>query len=209
MALQKLAEEDPTFQVRTEENTGQTLIAGMGELHLEVLIDRMLREFKVHANVGQPQVAYRETITKPSRARGRFVRQSGGRGQFGDVELEIEPLEKGSGFQFEEKIVGGAVPREYFRAIEQGVQEALLAGVVGGFPIVDLKATLVDGSYHEVDSSEMAFTIAGSMALKDAVKKGSPVLLEPMMKVEGEYPGRISGRCDRQLVFQAGRNFRH
>jgi len=202
LALQKLAEEDPTFQVRTEESTGQTLIAGMGELHLEVLVDRMLREFKVQANVGQPQVAYRETITKPSRARGRFVRQSGGRGQFGDVVLEVEPLEKGSGFQFETKIVGGAVPREYFRAVEQGVEEALLAGSVGGYPIVDLKATLVDGSYHEVDSSEMAFTIAGSMALKEAVRNGAPVLLEPMMKVEvtspedylGDVIGSLSSR---------------
>jgi elongation factor G len=208
LALQKLAEEDPTFQVRTEENTGQTLIAGMGELHLEVLIDRMLREFKVQASVGQPQVAYRETITIPSRARGRFVRQTGGRGQYGDVELEIEPLEKGSGFQFEEKIVGGVVPREYFKAIEQGIQEAMLAGVVGGFPIVDLKASLVDGSYHEVDSSEMAFTIAASMALKDAVKRGRPVLLEPMMKIEvntpEEYLGDVIGSLSARRAAIAG-----
>lgn len=197
LALQKLAEEDPTFQVRTEENTGQTLIAGMGELHLEVLVDRMLREFKVQANVGQPQVAYRETITKDTRARGRFVRQTGGRGQYGDVELEIEPLEKGAGLQFEIKIVGGVVPREFFRAIQEGVEEAMLSGPMGGYPIVDLKATLVDGSYHEVDSSEIAFKIAASMALKDAVKKAGPVLLEPMMKVEvitpEEYLGDVIG----------------
>lgn len=197
LALQKLAEEDPTFQVRTEENTGQTLIAGMGELHLEVLVDRMLREFKVQANVGQPQVAYRETITKDARVRGRFVRQTGGRGQYGDVELEIEPLEKGAGFQFEIKIVGGVIPREFFRAIQEGVEEAMLSGPMGGYPIVDLKATLIDGSYHEVDSSEMAFKIASSMALKDAVKKAGPVLLEPMMNIEvitpEEYLGDVIG----------------
>ncbi len=197
LALQKLAEEDPTFQVRIEENTGQTLIAGMGELHLEVLVDRMLREFKVQANVGQPQVAYRETITKDASVRGRFVRQTGGRGQYGDVELEIEPLEKGAGFQFEIKIVGGVIPREFFRAIQEGVEEAMLSGPMGGYPIVDLKATLVDGSYHEVDSSEMAFKIASSMALKDAVKKAGPVLLEPMMKIEvitpEEYLGDVIG----------------
>ncbi len=197
LALQKLAEEDPTFQVRTDEQTGQTLIAGMGELHLEVLIDRMLREFKVKANVGQPQVAYRETITKPSKARGKFVRQSGGRGQYGDVVLEIEPAEKGSGFEFETKIVGGSVPKEYFNAIRAGVEEAMSAGVVAGYPLVDIKATLVDGSYHEVDSSEMAFKIAGSMAVKEAVKRASPILLEPMMRVEvnspEEYVGDVIG----------------
>jgi elongation factor G len=197
LALQKLAEEDPTFQVRTEENTGQTLIAGMGELHLEVLVDRMLREFKVQANVGKPQVAYRETITQASRARGRFVRQSGGRGQFGDVEIELEPKEKGTGFEFESKIVGGVIPKEYIPAVRQGIEEALISGVVGGYPLVDVKASLVDGSYHEVDSSEMAFKIAGSMALKEAVKKARPVLLEPMMKVEvtspEEYIGEVIG----------------
>ncbi len=197
VALQKLAEEDPTFQVRTDEQTGQTLIAGMGELHLEVLIDRMLREFKVKANVGQPQVAYRETITKPAKARGRFVRQTGGRGQYGDVELEVEPTEKGSGFEFEVKIFGGAVPREYFNAVQSGVEEALAAGVIAGYPLVDIKATLVDGSYHEVDSSEMAFKIAGSIALKEAVKRASPILLEPMMRVEvnspEEYVGDVIG----------------
>ncbi len=197
LSLQKLAEEDPTFQVRTEENTGQTLIAGMGELHLEVLIDRMLREFKVRANVGKPQVAYRETITRAAQARGRFVRQSGGRGQYGDVVIDVEPLDKGQGFEFESKIVGGAVPKEYVPAVRQGIEEALTAGVIAGFPLVDLKAMLVDGSYHEVDSSEMAFKIAGSMAIKGAVKKAAPVLLEPMMKVEvnspEEYVGDVIG----------------
>lgn len=197
ISLQKLAEEDPTFQVRTDEQTGQTLIAGMGELHLEVLIDRMLREFKVKANVGQPQVAYRETITRPSTARGRFVRQSGGRGQFGDVVIEIEPSEKGKGYEFESKIVGGSVPREYWNAVNAGIKEALTAGVVAGYPLVDVNVRLVDGSYHEVDSSEMAFKIAGSMALKEAVKKAAPVLLEPMMRVEvnspEEYVGDVIG----------------
>jgi len=197
IALQKLAEEDPTFQVRTDDGTGQTLIAGMGELHIEVLIDRMLREFKVHANIGQPQVAYRETITKPASARGRFVRQTGGRGQFGDVVLDIEPLKAGSGFEYESKIVGGAVPREYHRAVGQGVEEAMMSGILAGYPLVDIKATLVDGSYHEVDSSEMAFKIAGSMALKEAIRKARPVILEPMMKVEitspQEYIGDVIG----------------
>lgn len=197
ISLQKLAEEDPTFQVRTDEQTGQTLIAGMGELHLEVLIDRMLREFKVKANVGQPQVAYRETITKATTARGRFVRQSGGRGQFGDVLIEVEPLEKGKGFEFENRIVGGAVPKEYIRPVQQGIEEAMTGGVIAGFPLVDLKVALVDGSYHEVDSSEMAFKIAGSMAIKEAVRKASPVLLEPMMRVEvnspEEYVGDVIG----------------
>ncbi len=204
VALQKLAEEDPTFQVRTDEQTGQTLIAGMGELHLEVLIDRMLREFKVKANVGQPQVAYRETITKPAKARGKFVRQTGGRGQYGDVELEIEPTEKGAGFEFEVKIFGGSVPREYFNAVQSGVEEALAAGVIAGYPLVDIKATLVDGSYHEVDSSEMAFKIAGSMALKEAVKRASPILLEPMMRVEVNSPEEYVGDVISSLSSRRG-----
>jgi elongation factor G len=169
----------------------------MGELHIEVLIDRMLREFKVHANIGQPQVAYRETITKPASARGRFVRQTGGRGQFGDVVLDIEPLESGTGFEYETKIVGGAVPKEYHRAVGQVVEEAMMSGTLAGYPLVDIKATLVDGSYHEVDSSEMAFKIAGSMALKEAISKAKPVILEPMMKVEvtspQEYIGDVIG----------------
>ncbi len=193
IALQKLAEEDPTFQVRTDENTGQTQISGMGELHLEVLIDRLRREFKIEANVGKPQVAYRETITRPSKAQGRFVRQSGGRGQFGDVHLEVEPLEKGKGFEFENKIIGGAIPKEYIPAVEAGIREALSTGVVAGYPVVDVKAILVDGSYHEVDSSEMAFKIAGSMGFKEALQKGAPVLLEPVMKVEVTAPEEFTG----------------
>jgi elongation factor G len=193
IALQKLAEEDPTFQVRTDENTGQTQISGMGELHLEVLVERMKREFKVEANVGRPQVAYRETITRPAKAQGRFVRQSGGRGQYGDVHLELEPLEAGQGFEFENKIVGGAVPREYIPAVEQGVREALSTGVVAGYPVVDVKVRLVDGSYHEVDSSEMAFKIAASMGFKEAMQRGAPVLLEPVMKVEVTAPEEFTG----------------
>ena len=192
-ALQKLVEEDPTFQVRVDENTGQTHISGMGELHLEVLVDRMRREFKVEANVGRPQVAYRETITRPAKARGRFVRQTGGRGQYGDVMLEIEPLEKGKGFEFESKIVGGAIPKEYIPAVEEGVKEALSTGVLAGYPVVDVKVMLVDGSYHEVDSSELAFKIAGSMGFKEAVQKGAPVLLEPVMKVEVVTPDGFTG----------------
>lgn len=193
IALQKLAEEDPTFQVKTDESTGQTQVSGMGELHLEVLVDRMKREFKVEANVGRPQVAYRETISQPAKAQGRFVRQSGGRGQFGDVHLEVEPLEKGKGFEFESKIFGGSIPREYIPAVEAGVKEALSTGVVAGYPVVDVKVTLVDGSYHEVDSSEMAFKIAGSIGFKDAMQKGRPVLLEPVMKVEVTSPEDFMG----------------
>lgn len=193
VALQKLSEEDPTFQVRTDDNTGQTQISGMGELHLEVLVERMRREFKVEANVGRPQVAYRETITRHAKAQGRFVRQSGGRGQFGDVHLEVEPLEKGKGFEFESKIIGGAIPKEYIPAVEQGIREALSTGVVAGYPVVDIKAILVDGSYHEVDSSEMAFKIAGSMGFKEAMQKGAPVLLEPIMKVEVTTPEEFTG----------------
>jgi elongation factor G len=193
LALQKLAEEDPTFQVRTDENTGQTQISGMGELHLEVLVERLKREFRVEANVGRPQVAYRETITRPAKAQGRFVRQSGGRGQFGDVHLEVEPLEKGEGFEFESKIVGGAIPKEYIPAVESGIREALSSGVVAGYPVVDVKVTLVDGSYHEVDSSEMAFKIAGSIGFKEALQKGAPVLLEPVMKVEVTAPEEFTG----------------
>ncbi len=201
-ALRRLSEEDPTFRVRTDEETGQTIISGMGELHLDVLVDRMVREFKVWANVGRPQVAYRETITRPVRAEGRFVRQTGGRGQYGHCWLELEPMEKGKGFEFEDGIRGGAIPKEYIGAVEKGVRESLDSGVVGGYPVVDIKATLVDGSYHEVDSSEMAFKIAGSMALKAGMQKGSPVLLEPIMKVEvvvsenymGDVIGDLSAR---------------
>lgn len=184
IALARLAEEDPTFQMYTDPDSGQTIIKGMGELHLEVIIDRMLREFRVGANVGKPQVAYKSTITKPVRVEGRFVRQTGGRGQYGHVWLELEPLERGGGFQFEDRIVGGTIPREYIPAVEAGVKEAMETGGDLGNPIVDMKVTLVDGSYHEVDSSEMAFKIAGSMALKEGFKRGRPVILEPYMKVE-------------------------
>ncbi|MCV0404088.1 MAG: elongation factor G [Chloroflexi bacterium] len=194
VALQRLAEEDPTFRVHTDEESSQTRIAGMGELHLEVLVDRMLREFKVQANVGRPQVSYREAIRRPVvKAEGRFVRQTGGKGQYGHAVLQIEPLERGSGFEWESKIVGGAVPREYWRAIEEGVKEALAGGVVAGFPVIDLKATLVDGSFHEVDSSEMAFKIAGSMAIKDGIGKADPAILEPVMKVEVTTPEEFMG----------------
>ncbi len=192
-ALRRLAEEDPTFRVRTDEETGQTIIAGMGELHLDVLVDRMIREFKVWANVGRPQVAYRETITRPVRSEGRFVRQTGGRGQYGHVWLELEPLEKGKGFEFVNDIVGGSVPREYIPAVEKGIREALDSGVMGGYPVVDIRARLVDGSYHEVDSSEMAFKIAASMGFKAGAQKAGPVLLEPIMKVEVVVPENFMG----------------
>jgi elongation factor G len=205
MALAKLAEEDPTFRLRTDEETGQTIIMGMGELHLEVIVDRLLREFKVSANVGKPQVAYRETITKPVRIEGRFVRQTGGRGQFGHVWLEIEPLEPGAGFVFEDKIVGGVVPREYIPAVGQGVKEAMETGGDAGFPIVDMKVALVDGSFHPVDSSEMAFKIAGSMALKDGVRRASPVILEPIMKVEVTTPEDFMGDVIGNLNARRGR----
>jgi elongation factor G len=192
-ALRRLAEEDPTFRVRTDENTAQTLIAGMGELHLEVLVDRMLREFRVQANVGRPKVAYRETITRPVKVEGRFIRQSGGRGQYGHVWLQLEPLEKGKGFEFVNGVIGGTVPREYVPAVEKGVKEAMESGGLAGYPMVDMRVTLVDGSYHEVDSNEMAFKIAASMALKDGSAKAKPVLLEPIMKVEVVVPDEYTG----------------
>ena len=198
IALKALAEEDPTFQIKSDQQTGQTLLYGMGELHLEVLVDRMLREFKVSANVGRPRVAYRETITRTvEKAEARFVRQTGGRGQYGHCVLKLEPLEPGSGFEFENGIVGGTIPREFIRPIQQGVEEALQSGVLAGYPVVDVKATLYDGSFHDVDSSEMAFKIAGSMALKEGVQRGKPVLLEPIMKVEivtpEDYTGDVIG----------------
>jgi elongation factor G len=193
LALQRLAEEDPTFRVSTDEESSQTRIAGMGELHLEVIVDRMLREFKVQANVGRPQVSYREAIRKPAKGEGRFVRQTGGKGQYGHAVLTLEPLGRGGGVEFESKIVGGAVPREFWRAIEQGMREALAGGVVAGYPVIDLKATLVDGSFHEVDSSEMAFKIAGSMAAKEGVARADPALLEPLMKVEVTTPEEFMG----------------
>lgn len=193
IALQRLAEEDPTFKVFTDEETGQTIIAGMGELHLEIIVDRLLREFKVEANIGKPQVAYRETITKAVQSEGKFIRQSGGRGQYGHVVLEVEPNEPGAGFQFENKIVGGAVPREYVGPVEAGIKEAMLNGVVAGFPMVDVKVAIVDGSYHEVDSSELAFKIAGSIGFKEACQKADPVLLEPMMRLEVVTPDDFMG----------------
>jgi elongation factor G len=192
-ALRRLADEDPTFQVRVDEQTGQTIISGMGELHLEVLVDRMIREFKVHANVGRPQVAYRETITRAVQAEGRFVRQSGGRGQFGHVKVRFEPLEPGSGFEFEDATVGGSVPREFIRPTKEGIKDALEGGVIAGYPIVDVKATLYDGSYHDVDSSEMAFRIAGSLAVREGIPKARPILLEPVMKVEVLTPEEFLG----------------
>jgi elongation factor G len=192
-ALQALSDEDPTFRVSVDPETNQTVIAGMGELHLEILVDRMLREYKVEANVGKPQVAYRETVRKPSKAEGKFIRQSGGKGQYGHVVMELEPLEAGKGFEFVSKIVGGSIPKEYVPAVAQGMKEACESGILAGYPLIDLKATLVDGSYHEVDSSEMAFKIAGSMAIRSAVEKASPVLLEPMMKVEVEVPEDFLG----------------
>jgi len=193
IALQRLAEEDPTFQIRYDEETGQTLISGMGELHLEVLVDRMLREFQVGANVGKPRVAYRETITGSQRSRGRFVRQSGGRGQYGDVVLELEPGERGEGLVFEADVSGSEVPKEYHAAVERGVREAMESGPVAGYPLVDIKVTLVGGSYHEVDSSALAFEIAGSMALRDGAAQAGPVLLEPVMSVEVVVPETFVG----------------
>ncbi len=192
-ALIKLAEEDPTFRVRYDDQTGQTVIAGMGELHLEIIVDRMKREFRVQCNVGAPQVAYRETISKSVKIEGRFVRQSGGRGQYGHVWLAMEPNDPGEGFVFEDRIVGGTVPREYIPAVEKGVIEAMESGVLAGYPVVDLKVALIDGSYHDVDSSEMAFKIAGSMAFKDGCHKAGPILLEPMMSVEAVVPDEYVG----------------
>lgn len=204
-ALQALSEEDPTFRVSVDPETNQTVIAGMGELHLEILVDRMLREFKVEANVGAPQVAYRETIRKAvTRIEGKFIRQSGGKGQYGHVVIDLAPAEPGSGFEFVSKIVGGAVPKEYVGPAEQGMKECCESGVVAGYPIIDVKATLVDGSYHDVDSSEMAFKIAGSMAMKEAVSKASPVLLEPMMKVEVEIPEDFMGTVIGDLISRRG-----
>ncbi len=202
VALQKLAQEDPSFRVHTDEESGQTIISGMGELHLEIIVDRMKREFNVEANVGAPQVAYRETIRKSVEQEGKFVRQTGGRGQYGHVWLRLEPLDRGSGYEFENAIVGGVVPKDYIPAVDKGVQEAMESGVVAGYPVVDVKVTLFDGSYHDVDSSEMAFKIAGSIAFKEGAKKADPVLLEPIMKVEvvtpEEYMGDVVGDINRR-----------
>jgi len=197
MALQRLSEEDPTFKVHTDEETGQTIIEGMGELHLEIIIDRLLREFRVDANQGKPQVAYKEAIKRAAKGVGRFVRQTGGKGQYGHAEVEVRPGEQGSGFIFEDKVTQGRIPREYIPAVEKGIREALQSGVVAGYPVVDITVTLVDGSYHPVDSSEMAFHVAGSMAVKDGMHKARPYLLEPIMKVDvvmpEEYLGDVMG----------------
>jgi elongation factor G len=205
IALGKLAEEDPTFRLRSDAETGQTIIGGMGELHLEVIVDRMMREYKVEANVGRPQVAYRESITQMAEIDSKFVRQSGGKGQYGHVKVRFEPLQQGSGFEFVNGTVGGSVPREYVPAVEQGIKEAMETGVMAGYPVVDLKATLYDGSFHEVDSSEMAFKIAASMALKDGVRKGRPQILEPIMKVEVTVPEDFMGSVLGDLNSRRGR----
>ncbi len=205
LSLQKLTVEDPSFRVKTDEETGQTIISGMGELHLEIIVDRLLREFKVDANVGKPQVAYKETINKKVQSEGKFIRQSGGRGQYGHVWLEIEPLGKGSGFEFENKIKGGVVPTEYIPAINKGIVEAMTSGVMAGYPAVDIKVAVYDGSFHEVDSSEMAFKIAASMAFKDGCRKASPALLEPIMKVEVLVPEDFMGDVIGDLNSRRGR----
>ncbi|MDR7422428.1 MAG: elongation factor G, partial [Armatimonadota bacterium] len=204
-SLARLADEDPTFRVRFDAETGQTIISGMGELHLEIIVDRLLREFNVGANVGRPQVAYKETIRRPAQAEGRYIRQTGGRGQYGHVVLALEPLERGAGIEFIDEITGGAIPREYIKPVEAGVREAAEAGVLAGFPVIDVRARLLDGSYHEVDSSEMAFKIAGSMAFKEAAARGEPVLLEPMMKVEVVTPEAYMGDVIADLSARRGR----
>lgn len=205
IALQKLAEEDPSFQVKTDQETGQCIISGMGELHLEIIVDRMLREFKVDANVGKPQVAYRETIRGTADQDSKFIRQSGGRGQYGHVKVKIEPAEENAGFVFENKIVGGSIPKEYIEPARKGMEEALEGGILAGFPVIDVKVTLYDGTYHDVDSSEMAFKIAGSMAMKEGVKKSKPCLLEPMMKVEIEVPEENTGDIIGDISSRRGR----
>jgi elongation factor G len=193
LALQRLAEEDPTFRVFTNEETGQTIIAGMGELHLEIIRDRMLREFKVEANSGKPQIAYRETITKPAHGVGRLIKQSGGRGQYGHVEVDVRPGERGKGHVVENKIVGGTIPKDYIPAVKKGIAEALLSGVLGGYPVIDCEVDIVFGSYHDVDSNELAFKMAAIFAVKDAFKNGTPILLEPIMKVENSTPEEFQG----------------
>jgi len=214
MALIKLAEEDPTFKTYTDEETGQTIIAGMGELHLEVIVDRLIREFRVEATVGKPQVAYRESITKTVKSEGRYVRQTGGHGQYGHCVVEFSPRQPGEGYLFENLTVGGVIPKEYIPAIDKGIQEAARSGALGGYEVVDFKATLLDGSYHDVDSSEMAYKIAGSLALKEALTKGGSILLEPMMKVEvlvpedymGDVIGNINARRGRVEGMEARAN---
>jgi len=205
IALSRLAEEDPTFVVQSDEETGQTIIKGMGELHLEIIVDRMKREFKVEANVGKPQVAYKETIKTANKAEGKYIRQTGGRGQYGHVWLEVEPMESGGGFEFVNKVVGGTVPREYINPVEQGVKDAMANGVIAGYPVVDVRVTIFDGSYHDVDSSEMAFKIAGSMAFQEGIKKGNPIILEPIMRVEVTTPEEFMGDVMGDLNSKRGR----
>jgi elongation factor G len=205
IALSKLAQEDPSFRVTTDQETNQTIISGMGELHLEIIVDRLKREYNVEANVGKPQVAYRETIRKPAKGEEKYARQTGGRGQYGHVVLEIEPNEAGKGFEFVNQIVGGAIPKEYIPAVEKGVREALEGGILAGYEMVDVKVRLVFGSYHEVDSSEMAFKIAGSIAFKEAARKAKPVLLEPVMKVEVVTPEDYMGSVTGDLSSRRGR----
>jgi elongation factor G len=212
LSLQKLMQEDPSFRVMTDQETGQTIISGMGELHLEIIVDRLMREFKVDANVGKPQVAYRETIKKKITAEGKYVRQTGGRGQYGHVVLDLEPQEPGKGFEFENKIVGGAVPKEYIAPVQKGIEEAMENGVLAGYPMVDIKVRIIDGSYHDVDSSEMAFKIAGSMGFKEGAARANPVLLEPIMAVEvvcpEEYMGDIIGDLNSRRGRVQGMNMR-
>ena len=206
-ALAKLAEEDPTFRAKTDPETGQTIISGMGELHLEIIVDRLLREFNVEANVGAPQVAYKEAITKPVDVESKYIKQSGGKGQYGHCKVKFEPMDANGEevYKFENTVVGGAIPKEYIPAIDEGIQEAMKAGPLGGFPVLGIKANVWDGSYHEVDSSEMAFHIAGSMALKDAMQKGNPVLLEPIMKVEVTMPEEYMGDVIGDINSRRGR----
>jgi elongation factor G len=197
VALQKLAEEDPTFRTHSDKETGQTIISGMGELHLDIIVDRMMREFKVEANVGKPQVAYKETIKESTKSEAKFARQSGGRGQYGHVFIELEPQEPGTGYEFVNKVVGGSIPKEFIGPVDNGIREAMENGILAGYPVLDIKVTLYDGSYHDVDSSEMAFKIAGSMAFKEGCRKAKPILLEPVFKIEvtvpEEYMGDVMG----------------
>jgi len=204
-ALQRLAAEDPTFRMRTDEETGQTIISGMGELHLEIIQDRLLREFKVEANVGRPQVAYKETISAHARGEGKFIRQTGGRGQYGHCVLEVEPLPAGDGFEFLNKTVGGSVPTEYINPIEQGVKEACETGILAGYPLIDIRVSVVDGSFHDVDSNEMAFKIAGSMGLRETARKAKPILKEPIMSVEVVTPENFMGDVIGDLNSRRGR----
>ena len=205
VALGKLAQEDPTFKVNTDPDSGQTIISGMGELHLEIIVDRMMREFNVQANVGKPQVAYRETIRKQSQAEGKYIRQTGGSGQYGHVRIRLEPNEPGKGYEFVNEVVGGVIPKEFIKPVDQGIKEAMEGGVLAGYEMVDVKATLYDGSYHDVDSNEMAFKIAGSMAFKEAARKASPVLLEPVMSVEVVVPEEYMGTIIGDLSSRRGR----